>query len=111
MNLGYKLLTAAYLTIAIAIPGFADGTLPPPSEGSDGAEPGTVPDKVQFLSFAAFDTDKDGYLSREEAKEIISETDFAVADVNGDGRLDTVEFAMEPKQLATDTKSEQEQRD
>jgi len=108
MNHCNKLLTAAVLTIAIAVPVFADGTLPPPSEGSAGAESGTVPDKVQFLPFAAFDTDKDGYLSKEEAKGIISESDFAVADVNGDGRLDSVEFAMEPKQLATDTKPDEE---
>lgn len=97
MTLSSKLLTGLLAT-AIAFPGFAKETSSAAPEAS-GSKSGAVPDTIQFLSFAAFDTDKDGYLSKEETKAIIRKTDFANADVNGDGRLDPVEFAMEPKQV------------
>jgi hypothetical protein len=96
MGLSSKLLTGLLAT-AIAFPGFAKETSSAPEASA--SKSGAVPHTVQFLSFAAFDTNKDGYLSQEETKAIIREPEFAVADVNGDGRLDPVEFAMEPKQV------------
>jgi len=47
----------------------------------------------QTMRWDQVDANKDGYVSKEEAKEAKIATDFASIDVNADGRLSKDEFA------------------
>ncbi len=92
------LLVAFLSSLSLAVPVFADETVtiegPNPTERDVVVDPTPEPGS-QFVSFKSTDTDGDGFVSEAEAEGIIK--DFAVADANGDGRLDPAEFAMEPK--------------
>ena len=45
-------------------------------------------------TFAAYDTDKDGFVSKAEAAKHPKVAMFGMSDANRDGRLDRAEFAM-----------------
>src|SRR5262247_4549269 len=96
-----KTLIAAAVAAAFAWP-LAAGAQ---SKSSGGMSPGgdkasagaTKDDGGAEAMFRALDKDKDGYISKEEAKGTPHDKDFAKLDKNGDGKLSREEHAAAPE--------------
>lgn len=66
-----------------------------PSRSSEAGQPGIVRPQADNAEFVKLDTNRDGYLSRDEVRHIRDyDKAFAEADKNGDGRLDSSESIM-----------------
>ena len=89
-----KLLIAAALTAAFAMPVFAQSGKPA-AGGDGGAE----------AMFKSMDKNKDGFISKDEAKGTPHGKDFPTLDKNRDGKLSRGEHADAPEHKAGATKS------
>jgi hyperosmotically inducible protein len=66
-----------------------------PRQPGQSGQPGIVQPQADNAEFVKLDTNRDGYLSREEVRHIRDyDKAFAEADRNGDGRLDSSESIM-----------------
>src|SRR5262245_21807845 len=115
MGMRLKTLIAAAIAAAFAWPlaaGAQDKSSGGTSAGGDKASAGaTKSDKAPGAAsggatkddagaeamFRALDKDKDGYISKEEAKGTPHDKDFAKLDKNGDGKLSREEHAAAPE--------------
>ncbi|MGE5525468.1 MAG: EF-hand domain-containing protein [Rhodospirillaceae bacterium] len=82
-----KLLIAASVAAALAIPLSAGAAGEKSSSGDSGAE----------KMFKSLDKNKDGYLSKDEVKGTPHDKDFATLDKNRDGKLSREEHAAAPE--------------
>lgn len=81
-----KLLIAASVAAALAVPLSAGAAGEKSSSGDSGAE----------KMFKSLDKNKDGYLSKDEVKGTPHEKEFATLDKNRDGKLSREEHAAAP---------------
>src|SRR5262245_6665341 len=86
--MNHKLLIAAAVATAFAIPAFAQTEKP--GAGDGGAE----------AMFKRMDKDKDGYISKEEAKGTPHDKEFSMLDKDQDGKLSRKEHADAPEHKA-----------
>src|SRR5262245_31608514 len=84
--MNHKLLIAAAVAAAFAIPTFAQ-TGGKAAANDGGAE----------AMFKALDKNKDGFISRDEAKGTPHDKDFTMLDKNKDGKLSRDEHAAAPE--------------
>jgi Ca2+-binding EF-hand superfamily protein len=84
--MNHKLLIAAAVATAFALPVFAQ-TSGKPAAGSSKSDGGAE------AMFKSMDKDKDGSISKAEAKGTPHEKDFAKLDKNKDGKLSRAEHA------------------
>ena len=96
-----KTLIAAAVAAAFAWPlaaGAQDKSSGGTSAGGDKASAGaTKDDGGAEAMFRALDKDKDGFISKEEAKGTPHDKDFAKLDKNNDGKLSRQEHAAAPE--------------
>ena len=85
------ILSVTALAWSIPFAQAAEPTRPSPASG----QPGIVQPQADNAEFVKLDTNRDGYLSRDEVRHIRDyDKAFAEADKNGDGRLDSNESIM-----------------
>src|SRR5918995_1733473 len=82
-----KSLMAAAIAAAFAIPSYAGGDSGSASTGATKSDGGAE------AMFKDLDKNKDGFISKEEAKGSPHETDFTKLDKNSDGKLSKDEHA------------------
>ena len=88
--MNHKLLIAAAVATAFAMPAFAQ-TSSKPAAGSSKSDGGAE------AMFVSMDKNKDGSISKDEAKGTPHEKDFAKLDKNNDGKLSRAEHAAAPE--------------
>ena len=90
----HKLLIVAAVATALAFPAFAQTGKPAAGGNDGGAE----------AMFKALDKDKDGFISKGEAKGTPHDKDFTTLDKNRDGKLSRPEHADAPEHKGAATK-------
>jgi Ca2+-binding EF-hand superfamily protein len=95
--MNHKLLIAAAVAAAFAIPALAQ-TGGKPAAGSSKSDGGAE------AMFKAMDKNKDGSISKDEAKGTPHDKDFAKLDKNKDGKLSRAEHAAAPEHSSSSKK-------
>lgn len=97
--MNHKLLIAAAVATAFAMPVFAQGSKP--------AAGGSKSDGGAEAMFKSMDKNKDGSISKDEAKGTAHAKDFAKLDKNNDGKLSRSEHAAAPEHTGGKKRSAQ----